>query len=77
VFVVNWGMHVPCPHCRKRGDWFAEKFGPFCSKRCQLIDFGKWFNEENKFSEALSADHLQDYEILEGGPELDRPDPDR
>jgi len=31
----------PCPVCRKpaAGD---SKFPPFCSKRCQVIDLGRW-----------------------------------
>ena len=38
---------VKCPTCKKVGDWFATPFGPFCSKRCRLVDLGKWFTEEN------------------------------
>jgi len=26
---------------------------PFCSKRCKLIDLGKWLTEEYKISEKL------------------------
>src|ERR1051325_7213151 len=39
---------VRCPTCKKRGDWFGGAYGPFCSKRCKLVDLGKWLNEENK-----------------------------
>jgi hypothetical protein len=35
------------------GDWFDGPFGPFCSRRCKLIDLGKWFNEENVISDPL------------------------
>jgi hypothetical protein len=41
---------VQCPTCGKRvrhtdagSEWF-----PFCSRRCKLIDLGKWFDEEHK-----------------------------
>ena len=44
---------VRCPTCKNRGDWFAGAYGPFCSKRCKLVDLGKWLNEENKVSEPL------------------------
>ena len=37
-----------CPTCRKTGAWLAGEFGPFCSKRCKLIDLGKWLGEEFK-----------------------------
>ena len=42
-----------CPTCKKSGEWFAGKFGPFCSHRCKLVDLGKWFGEEHKISEPL------------------------
>jgi len=31
------------------GDKFPPNF-PFCSKRCKLIDLGKWLNEEYRIS---------------------------
>ncbi|MEW6161016.1 MAG: DNA gyrase inhibitor YacG, partial [Verrucomicrobiota bacterium] len=46
---------VKCPTCRKVGDWFAGRYGPFCSKRCRLVDLGKWLGEENKISEPGGA----------------------
>ena len=67
---------VKCPTCKKSGNWFAAAHGPFCSRRCKLVDLGKWFEEENKISEPLRADHLQEFENLPPGAELDRPDPD-
>jgi endogenous inhibitor of DNA gyrase (YacG/DUF329 family) len=36
-----------CPTCKKMGNWFDQSFGPFCSRRCKLVDLGKWLNEEN------------------------------
>lgn len=53
---------VKCPQCEKRGDWFSAKYGPFCSERCKLVDLGKWFEGENKISEPLTLDHLEDAE---------------
>lgn len=44
---------VRCPRCRQRGDWFAEATGPFCSRRCKLIDLGQWFSEEHRISREL------------------------
>ena len=60
---------VKCPTCRKEGDWFAGQYGPFCSKRCKLVDLGKWLNEENKISEPLQPDHFREAE--EAGEHLD------
>lgn len=46
-------VSVNCPVCRKKGDWFAGNYGPFCSKRCKLVDLGKWFGGEYAVSEPL------------------------
>jgi endogenous inhibitor of DNA gyrase (YacG/DUF329 family) len=42
----------PCPICRKPQ---AEAFKPFCSKRCQEIDLGRWFTESYKVETAEAA----------------------
>jgi endogenous inhibitor of DNA gyrase (YacG/DUF329 family) len=44
---------VICPACRKKGNWFAGRYGPFCSERCKLIDLGKWLGGEHAISEPL------------------------
>lgn len=31
---------------------------PFCSRRCKLIDLGKWLDEEYKISEPLSEENV-------------------
>jgi endogenous inhibitor of DNA gyrase (YacG/DUF329 family) len=67
---------VPCPTCGKPNEFFGDPVGPFCSVRCQMVDLGKWMNEEYKISEPLRPDHLEEYEGL-SGEELDRPDSDR
>jgi endogenous inhibitor of DNA gyrase (YacG/DUF329 family) len=53
--------HVTCPTCKKSGDWFATPWGPFCSKRCKLIDLGKWLGGEHVISEPLRPEHLEKY----------------
>lgn len=38
---------VTCPQCGKEMEWdTSNRFRPFCSERCKLIDLGKWANEE-------------------------------
>ena len=38
---------VNCPQCGKEIVWdTGNRFRPFCSERCKLIDLGKWANEE-------------------------------
>lgn len=37
---------VKCPQCGKEAAWGPEnKFRPFCSERCKLIDLGQWASE--------------------------------
>lgn len=38
---------VNCPTCGKTVVWSqANSYRPFCSERCQLIDFGEWATEK-------------------------------
>jgi endogenous inhibitor of DNA gyrase (YacG/DUF329 family) len=67
---------VKCPTCRKAGDWFAGQFGPFCSKRCRLVDLGKWFAEEHTIASPLRPEHLEKYADLPPGKHLDQPEAD-
>ena len=55
---------VKCPTCRKTGDWFAAKYGPFCSHRCQLIDLGKWLDGQNVISIPCQPADLEDSDPL-------------
>lgn len=53
------GVKIACPTCKKKGSWFAGKYGPFCSRRCKLIDLGKWFGGEHAISEPLRKEDLE------------------
>lgn len=64
---------VKCPTCGKRGAWFAADYGPFCGKRCKLVDLGKWFGEEHAISEPLRPEHFESYGDLPPGQHLDVP----
>jgi uncharacterized protein len=38
---------VSCPHCGAAVEWTtANRFRPFCSERCKMLDLGAWANEE-------------------------------
>ena len=65
---------IKCPACKKVGDWFAGPFGPFCSKRCKLVDLGKWFSEEHVVSEPLRPEHFREFEELPADRHPDRPE---
>jgi len=68
---------VKCPTCGRRGDWFAGSFGPFCSRRCRLIDLGKWLGEEHVITEPLRPGQFEQYADLQTGSHLDEPEKER
>ncbi|WP_417880258.1 DNA gyrase inhibitor YacG [Vibrio sp.] len=38
---------VKCPTCQTEVIWGeVSAYRPFCSKQCQMIDFGEWADEE-------------------------------
>lgn len=52
-------IRYTCPHCGKtqavqsRSD---APYRPFCCKRCQLIDLGKWIDGEYVISDPILPD---------------------
>lgn len=47
-------LTVPCPTC-KRPTKLGTDYFPFCSERCQLIDLGRWANEEYRIPVVLQS----------------------
>ena len=42
-------QEVACPTCGRAVIWSkAQKWRPFCSERCKLIDLGEWLTEEKR-----------------------------
>jgi endogenous inhibitor of DNA gyrase (YacG/DUF329 family) len=41
---------ITCPICKKEAPWDGNKFRPFCSGRCRLIDLGKWASNEYRIA---------------------------
>ncbi len=40
---------VQCPQCGRDVPWQPEqRWRPFCSERCKLIDLGEWASEGHK-----------------------------
>jgi endogenous inhibitor of DNA gyrase (YacG/DUF329 family) len=38
---------LSCPRCGARATWSPEnRYRPFCSERCKLIDLGDWATEK-------------------------------
>jgi endogenous inhibitor of DNA gyrase (YacG/DUF329 family) len=40
-----------CPICKKVAIKDGNKVFPFCSERCQMVDLGKWLDEEYRVPE--------------------------
>jgi endogenous inhibitor of DNA gyrase (YacG/DUF329 family) len=44
-------ISVKCPTCDTDVPWIDDReYRPFCSKRCQQIDFGDWATESFKIA---------------------------
>ena len=35
-----------CPTCKRDSTKDGNKFFPFCCERCQLVDLGRWLDED-------------------------------
>lgn len=49
---------IKCPTCGKPTEWSREqRWRPFCSERCRLIDLGEWLEGERRIpGNAAEAD---------------------
>lgn len=42
---------VVCPECRTSVEWKPEnRYRPFCSERCKMIDLGQWASESYRMA---------------------------
>jgi endogenous inhibitor of DNA gyrase (YacG/DUF329 family) len=58
-------LEVTCPNCKKRFNYYASDFRPFCCERCRLIDLGQWLSESYTVPvEKLSEEEAQTLEQL-------------
>ena len=47
-----------CPICKKTSDASpANRYRPFCSERCQMIDLGTWAGEQYSVAGGPIDDH--------------------
>jgi endogenous inhibitor of DNA gyrase (YacG/DUF329 family) len=55
-------IKVPCPICQRliENDPVAWPKFPFCSRRCQTIDLGRWLGEEYRMAAELDAEAPED-----------------
>lgn len=43
---------MTCPTCKKPSRKEGNKLFPFCSERCQLVDLGRWLDEEYRIPDS-------------------------
>lgn len=57
---MNAPPRPPCPQCGEPASLARDnRFRPFCSERCKLLDLGDWMSERNAIpaeDQALSAE---------------------
>lgn len=56
---------VKCPNCHKETEYQGNEFRPFCSERCQLLDFGAWADGEYALPSETSALTEEDLDQIE------------
>jgi len=55
---------VECPTCSAKVEWKPEnKYRPFCSERCRLVDLGGWLAERYR----VPGDDVKDDDEGQGG----------
>jgi endogenous inhibitor of DNA gyrase (YacG/DUF329 family) len=56
---------VNCPTCKKKFNYFASEFRPFCCEKCRLIDLGQWLSESYSVpAEKLTPDEMETLEKI-------------
>lgn len=60
---------VKCPQCGQPAEWKDNPTRPFCSERCQLIDFGAWANEEYMVPAEEPSPSLEEADPNAGNPQ--------
>jgi len=52
---------VSCPTCGKLVEWSqSQRWKPFCSERCKLIDLGDWIDERHRIPGDITDTHDED-----------------
>lgn len=55
---------VKCPTCGKVVEWSQEqRWKPFCSERCKLIDLGTWAGEGYRIPERAGKEVGEDLPV--------------
>lgn len=55
-----------CPICKQSVRWEGNRFRPFCSERCKMIDLDNWL--EGRYRVTAPFDPREDAEAQEESP---------
>lgn len=56
---------VNCPQCGKIVVWNPEnRYRPFCSERCKMIDLGQWASESYRIPDAEKGSEERENDTL-------------
>ena len=54
-------LTVDCPNCGTSVTWSSQqRWRPFCSDRCRLIDLGAWADESHRLPGGNQLDEMSD-----------------
>ncbi len=58
-----------CPKCKKRVKGEGNKWRPFCSERCKMLDLGAWASEDYKIPDESDeyGDEVENNGDAQGG----------
>ena len=58
VSIESYAMRsVACPRCGRTVEWSPQnRYRPFCSERCKLIDLGEWATEGYRIPDETAQD---------------------
>jgi endogenous inhibitor of DNA gyrase (YacG/DUF329 family) len=78
IFCLLMSKIVRCPTCKKPASFeSSNRYRPFCSERCQILDLGAWADEKfaipTEDSEISSVNKNQKSGALDHDPASQRP----
>jgi endogenous inhibitor of DNA gyrase (YacG/DUF329 family) len=65
---------VKCPTCGAVVEFQGNKFRPFCSERCKLLDFGAWADERYHLPAENPGLAEEDLQAIEDAMKEDKDD---
>jgi endogenous inhibitor of DNA gyrase (YacG/DUF329 family) len=64
-------MIVKCPKCGKDVETEGNKFRPFCSERCKLLDLGNWLSGHYGIPEENDTTAQSDESLIQKDAEVE------